>query len=82
LAGVTRHASGKRGRSRPKGSEWNGFFGMSRNSSMQILVSFPRPTSSMAAEGRMRTLTGAKLLGTTTVDTRDAMLAVATDIYE
>jgi hypothetical protein len=49
---------------------------------MQILVSVPRPTSSMAAEGRMRTLTGAKLLGTTTVDTRDAMLAVATDIYE
>jgi iron(III) transport system substrate-binding protein len=40
------------------------------------------PTTEGAVKEEMRALTGAKLLGTTNVDTQDAMLALAKEIYK
>ena len=40
------------------------------------------PTAEGAVKEEMRALTGAKLLGTTNVDTQDAMLALAKEIYK
>ena len=42
----------------------------------------PHPAPKAPSRKRCEALTGAKLLGTTNVDTQDAMLALAKEIYK